>query len=335
MKNKVFHHLKKNKGSYVSGESLSEILGVSRTAVWKHINELKKEGYVIESTSRKGYRLVSGPDILNPFEIGYNLETKILGSSILYFDVIDSTNNYAKKVASEGCKDGTVIIAESQIAGRGRLGRTWDSSDKKGIWMSVILKPLVAPEDVQIITLAASVAVVSAINQISGIKAGIKWPNDIIIEGRKVCGILTEMSTEMEQVNFLVIGIGLNVNHESEDFPSDIKDKAISLKMAGCRECIAGHGNFDRIEIIKRILCELERIYSKITNGTVSEIISEWKQNSVTLGKEVKVSSRERQYSGIAIDITDEGKLIVKCTDGVTREISTGEIAVKGALGYA
>jgi len=339
MKERVLRVLKENTPEYISGEMLSRRLGVSRTAVWKYVNELKKEGYAIESSTKKGYKLVPASDILNEYEIRWGLETEVIGKDIRYFDEIDSTNNYAKRIAYDGCKEGTVIVADCQTAGRGRLGRSWLSSAGKGIWMSVILKPRIAPEDVQIITLAASVAVCRAIAAVTGIHAEIKWPNDVVLDGKKLCGILTEMNTEIEQVNFLVLGIGINVNHGEEDFPDDIRNIATSLK-AFTRIGYKDAGDkgeervFSRSSIIRRILLELEDVYGKINSGLTDEIIEEWKNYSATLGRTVRITGRNCEYTGVARDVTSNGRLVVDCTDGITREVVSGEVSVRGLMGY-
>lgn len=339
MKSIILEKLKTGNGLYVSGEALSEEIGVSRTAVWKYIKELRNEGYIIESSSKKGYMLVSTPDILNEYEIGCNLNTGFIGRHVQYFNVIDSTNNYAKKIAEEGCAEGTIVVADRQTSGKGRLGKLWDSADKKGIWMSIVLRPSVAPGEVQIITLGASVAVVNAIYETTGIKAGIKWPNDIILDDKKVCGILTEMNSEIERINYLVTGIGVNVNQENNDFPDEIRCIATSLKHFADKgnsevKNIMPEGTFKRSEIIRSILFELEKIYSTIESGCTEKIISAWKENSVTLGKYVSITFRNAQYTGIARDITDDGKLVVECSDRVTREVAAGEVSVRGVLGH-
>jgi len=339
MKERVLQVLKENASEYISGEMLSRQLRVSRTAVWKHINELKREGYAIESSTKKGYRLMPASDILNEYEIRWGLETEIIGRDIRYFDEIDSTNNYAKRIAYEGCNEGTVIVADCQTAGRGRLGRSWLSSAGKGIWMSVVLKPRIPPEDVQIITLAASVAVCRAIAAVTGIHAEIKWPNDVVLGGKKLCGILTEMNTEMEQVNFLVLGIGVNVNHGEEDFPGELRNIATSLRAfarTGYKDT-GGKGEeteFSRSRIIRRILLELEDVYNKINDGLTSEIMEEWKKYSATLGRMVRICGRNCEHTGVARDVTLKGRLVVDCTDGITREVVSGEVSVRGLMGY-
>jgi len=339
VKEKVLGILKENSARYVSGEHISEALGVSRAAIWKHIKDLKKEGYVIIASSKKGYSLVSVPDVLNSYEIIYNLKTGIIGSNIIYREEIDSTNNYAKKIASEGCKDGTVVVAECQTAGRGRLGRMWDSARNKGIYMSIVLRPEVAPEDVQIITIAASIAVAEAIRDITGMEAAIKWPNDIILDGKKVCGILTEMSSEMEKVNFLVVGIGLNVNHSREDFPEELANTATSLRIYAEQNSTGTAPaeldfRLNRSSLVKAVLTEMENVYCMVNNGNTDEVVRQWKEYSVTLGKEVLITSKSAEYRGFAKDITKDGRLIVDCSDGVTREVMSGEVKVRGLLGY-
>lgn len=331
MKEKIIDHLKHNMGRYVSGEALSDTLGVSRTAIWKHIKELKEEGYIIEASSKKGYMLSAIVDILNECEISQGLSTEIIGRKIYYFRSIDSTNKYAKDMASEGCLDGTVVVADTQTAGRGRLGRVWSSAEKKGIWMSVVLRPTIPPEEVQLITLGASVAVVSAIYTALGLQAGIKWPNDIILDGKKVCGILIEMSCEMEQVGFIVVGIGINVNHVLEDFPEGIRNTATSLKLQ-----VNGDpkDTINRSNIIKKILEELERIYENIKSGSSKDIIDKWKKYSVTIGKQVRVTAKGMEYIGTATNITDDGKLVLTLADGSTHEVISGEVSVRGLLGY-
>ncbi|WP_010681126.1 biotin--[acetyl-CoA-carboxylase] ligase [Acetivibrio cellulolyticus] len=333
MKKEILTKLKENPSDYISGESLSTVLGVSRTAIWKNINELKEEGYIIESSPKKGYRLNQNSDVVNAFEISEDLKTKVLGRNIAHFGKIDSTNNYAKKIALEGCEEGTLVVADFQTSGRGRLGREWNSSDKKGVWMSLVLRPDIPFEEVQIITLAASIAVVRALKEVAQIEAGIKWPNDIIINGKKVCGILVEMNMEIDRINFLVLGIGLNVNQKVNDFPDELKDKATSLRIC-MEETLDNQKLLKRSELIRAILLKFEEIYDKVNSGAFEEIISEWKKYSVTLGKEVSMTYKDKQCIGIAEGITRDGKLIVKCEDGTVKEVLSGEVWVRGLLGY-
>ncbi len=278
------------------------------------------------------HRLVNTPDVLNEYEIRYGLNTKILGRKIYYFESINSTNTYAKHIAAAGCEDGTLVVADKQTAGRGRLGRTWDSKDKKGIWMSIVLKPLITPAKAQIITLAASVAVVTGIMRTTGIVGGIKWPNDILLDGKKICGILTEMESEQECINYIVVGIGLNVNHDIGDFQEDLRERATSLKVY--RERLANSNTqLRRSDIIKGILIEMEKAYNSIKKGETKSIISKWKEHSIILGKEIRVLSSSREYIGRAEDITDDGRLVVKDVNGVMHELVSGEVSIRDING--
>ncbi len=334
MKDRILKKIKESQGDYVSGQYLGRELGISRTAVWKHIKGLKEDGYIIESSSKKGYRLGPIPDIITPQELQEGLDTRVIGREIYYLPTVDSTNNYAKELARSGCGDGTVIIADQQTQGRGRMGRSWHSADKRGIWMSIILRPPVGLGDIQIITLAASLAVALAVDEIFDIKVGIKWPNDIVLGGKKICGILTEMSMEMEQVDFLVLGIGLNFKQQGSDFPKEIDDRATSLGVYLKKTYNLDIGNIKRGQLIRPILSRLEDVYAKVNKGAVTDIIREWKDYSITLGKEVYVNFRGKQYKGIALDVDADGRLVVECEDGITRKILSGEVSVRGILGY-
>ncbi len=325
MKNLILSKLKETDG-FLSGEELSSILGVSRTAVWKHINELRKEGYSIESSSRKGYRLNELPDLLDEREIKLSPGQQI-GSNLIHLAEIDSTNNFAKKIANDNCPHGTVVIAEKQTLGRGRVGRAWESDSNKGLWFSLVLRPALLPEEVQIITLAASVAVVEGIFRGQGVSCGIKWPNDIILDNCKVCGILTELSAEPDHVNHVIVGIGINVNQTFEDFGAEISGKATSLKIH------TGLGQ-SRVRLLENILFCFDEIYSTLLQGNKKEIIERWNRYSVTLGKEIRVVSRDVEYIGIAQSIASDGKLVVKCIDGTLKEIAAGEVQVRGLMGY-
>ena len=332
LRERILDILRKNKKNTISGEFLAEELGISRTAVWKHINQLKKQGYNIISQYGSGYRLVQNFDVLNSSEISYELKSKYLGSRIKYFPEIDSTNFYAKRWAINGCEEGTVVVAGAQKFGRGRLGRLWDSPPGKGIWMSVVLRPEIAPADAQILTLAASCAVKASIEQIADIKMGLKWPNDLILDEKKASGILAEIDAEIEKVNFIVLGIGINVFQEKDDFPIEIRKSATSLKMFCENRGI--NATLNRAEIIKRILFELEKRYDKVKNGELTDIIKEWKESSVTLGRAVKFKIKNTQYEGVAEDINEKGMLVIKCGEKEKIEILSGEISVRGLMGY-
>lgn len=329
MKQEILYYLKDHRDSFVSGEALSDILGISRTAVWKYINELKNEGYSFEASSRKGYRLAAEPDRTSALAVGYRLQTECIGCRLEYLPVVDSTNSYAKHLAAQGCKEGTVVLTECQTAGRGRLGRGWESPAGMGIWMSIVLRPVIAPSEVQIITLGASVAVVDAIRKVYGLETSIKWPNDVILHGKKVCGILTEMSMEMDRVNYLILGVGININHKAEDFPLELRDKAASLRMES-----GGGDMLPRVPLTQEVLRQLEHQYRRVLAAEPAAILEDWKQRSLTVGSQVSFTIKDVRYDGIANDITEDGRLVVQCSDGVERKLLSGEISVRGMLGY-
>lgn len=359
MKYAIVQLLKDAAPGYVSGEELGRRFKVSRTAVWKYIKELRQEGYIIEASSRKGYRMFPSYDKLNAYEIACELSTSIIGREVLYFDSLDSTNNYARRLAAEGCNDGLSVIAGQQTAGRGRLGRSWESPEGMGIYISVVLRPLLAPVETQILTLAAAVAAVNAISETTGINAGIKWPNDLIIEGRKVCGILLEMNSEADRVNYIVLGIGINYSQKKEDFPEELRDRAISLKMAAevlktvvdkgdtaggssgntlGQVDARGWGNtgnaagmsFSRLSIVRSVLHELDAMVQLVLTDNNKKVLEMWRDKSVTLGREVGFRLKGTEYTGTAVDITTDGRLLVDCSDGVRRELLSGEVSVRG-----
>lgn len=326
MKKKILLMLKQAKESFISGERISDELGVSRSAVWKHINTLKGEGYKIESVPRKGYRLLYSPDILTLEEVEEYLTTDFVGRNIYYFDSIDSTNVRAKKMAMEE-DEGTVVIGEEQTKGKGRLGRNWVSPKGKGLWMSIILKPKLIPAEVARLTLIGAAAVNKGLEDM-GIKSYIKWPNDILVHEKKVCGILTEMSCELNIINYVVMGIGINVNLEQKDFSEDLIDKATSLKI------IIGN-KVDRKKLLAKVLNHFENLYIPFKEkGDISKSIHICRQNSMLIGREVRIIRGDTERIGKALDIDDEGNLIVKYKDGEKERIFYGEVSIRGLKGY-
>jgi len=321
VKDKVLTILKEGKDSFISGEKISEELGVTRAAVWKSINKLKDEGYFIDSISKNGYKLVSSPDLLTIYEIYDFLNTKYIGRNIIHFDTIDSTNTKAKALASKGAEDGTIVISEEQISGRGRLDRNWCSPKFKGIWMSVILRPNIDPINASTITLIGAAAVNKALKDFN-IKTQIKWPNDIILNNKKLCGILTEMSSELNQINYIVIGIGVNVNISHEEFPKNINEIATSLKIEG------GH-NFSRQKLTAAILNHFEKLYEEfILDNNLSSTIDICRKNSYLIGKEIKLYNRGQLIAAKAVDISDEGLLVIEHKDGKIEKVISGEVTL-------
>ena len=320
MREKILEVILDNEKEFISGEELSKKLGISRTAIWKHIRILRSQGYNIESVNKKGYRLVDEPtDLLNPQNIYRNLKTKFIGKNILHFETIDSTNDYAKKIGNE-LRDGSVIISEEQTKGKGRLGRVWESKAGEGIWMSIILKPNIIPNKAPFITLIAGASIVKALN-ILGVDAKIKWPNDITINNKKLSGILTELSAEIERVNYIVVGIGMNV--KDTDFEEELQDKATSLYKENY--------NVSRIDIVKEILCQFEKLYlDYIEKDDKKEVLDICRQYSAIINKEIYVIKNDQKELVDCIGINEEGNLIIKNKDGNLEEIMSGEVSIRG-----
>jgi len=328
VKDTVLEELRENSAEYLSGEELSKKLGVSRTSIWKHIKKLKEEGYIIESSTKVGYKLIGAPDILYPKEIERLIDTEIIGRKIIFFESIDSTNNYAKMIAADSFIEGMLIVAEEQTLGKGRMGRGWISPKGKGIWVSIMLKPDMKPEQAMQITIIASYAVAKAIKEVSNLEALIKWPNDIVVNGKKVCGILTEMGAEMDAINYLIVGIGINTNIDKTSFTQRGLNTATSLKIE------AGE-NIDRKLLLSEIIMNFEKLYLDLAkNLDITNIINNYKKLSVTLGKDVRIIYNNEEQLGFAKDINNSGQLVVILENGEEIEIVSGEVSVRGIYGY-
>lgn len=325
MKSKILNILKMKKNEFVSGAEISETLQVSRQAVSKHINSLKKQGYQIESVSRKGHRYIEGEEMYNKAELLSELTTSSMGKELIFLDTVGSTNDYAKNIAMKN-HDKTVIITEEQTAGKGRLGRQWASERGSGVWMSIILKPDIVPSEAPKITQIAAAAMVDAIEKVMNEEILIKWPNDLIFKKRKVCGILTEMSAELGEINYVVVGIGVNVNQTS--FDDDIIDKAISLK-DGKNKSIS------RKDIVLNFLCKFEQLYDDfIENGSLKATIDICRKKSALLNKEVKIITKSKERNVTAVDINEDGQLIVINEENQREAVFYGEVSVRGLYEY-
>ena len=314
IKDKILERLIKNKGKPVSGEQLAGELSVSRTAIWKHIKILKDEGYMIDSSTNIGYSLNETPDMLTPGEIKAGLKTKVIGKDIKYFKETESTNIIAREIASS-VDEGTIVVAESQTAGRGRLGRKW-ISPVGGIWLSIILKPKIEPVYAPRITLLAGVSVAKTM-QGFGLPAKIKWPNDILVNGKKVCGILTEIGAEVDIIDYLVVGIGIDANVDTSTFPEEYRDNSTSLEKE------MGH-KINRVEFVQKLLEEFEALYTKFQKDGFSQILEEWRNMSATIGQWVKITAQMRTIYGEAIGVDNEGALIVETGEGHLEKIVAG-----------
>ncbi len=322
MKEEVLRLLRNNNGKCLSGEEISSCLNISRTAVWKHVQNLKKAGYLIEARHGKGYCLLKIPDVLYPEEIKNGLKTVILGKKIYYKNEMPSTQALAQKLADNGSAEGTLVITEHQKKGKGRLGRAWVGPPGKGLWFSIILRPGISPIAAPRLTIVAALAVALAIERVTGLRAGIKWPNDLLLRGKKVCGILTDMKAEQDLLEYIVVGIGINVNLSSEDFPPELRHKATSLKEELGVEV-------SRIKLLQRSVEEMERLYQSYLNKGFSYIRRLWMKWNVTLGCEVDIKESGRSYSGKALRLEEDGALLVDCADGKQRKFYAGDINLR------
>lgn len=325
MKSEILRLLKES-NTYISGQQLCEQFQVSRTAVWKVIDQLKKEGYQIEAVRNKGYRLIDSPDVMSKAEIESLMDTKWAGSNVVYYDEIDSTNNRAKEAGDNKAPHGTLFVADMQVAGKGRRGRVWQSPAGSSIYMTILLYPEISPLKAPQLTLAMAIAVAEGIKEVTGLDTKIKWPNDIVVNGRKICGILTEMSTEIDYINHVVIGAGINVNQD--DFPEDIRKTASSLKMELGKQV-------KRSELIAAIMKSFEKDYEIfVKTEDLSGLQELYNSMLVNLDRDVKVLEPGNEYEAHALGINKTGELIVRTAEGEEKEIYAGEVSVRGVYGY-
>lgn len=321
MEDKILNELKKAE-DYISGEYLSETLNVSRTAIWKHIKNLKSKGYIIEGISNKGYKLISSPDLLTKSELLPLLKTSLIGKNVIHFDDIDSTNIKAKELAQKDIEDGSIIVAEKQTLGSGRFNRQW-VSPKGGLWFTLILRPNIPPNEAPKITQIAAASIYKTLNDFD-INVTIKWPNDILLNGKKLCGILAEMKCDMDSVHYLVLGIGMNININESDFDEAVKPIATSLKIEYNRD-------FNRSEILSVFLNHFETLYNKfINNLDLSDTISICRDHSNIFGKKAKLITYNKEEIVTCISLSDAGDLIVRDSSGNEKAVLAGEISFNG-----
>lgn len=311
---------------FLSGEEMSRILGVSRTAIWKHIKKLKEQGYNIESITNKGYMLSLSADQFDKHEFKRLLEDNNLFEHFFTYDKIDSTNKEAKRKAMEEGVSTALIISDEQTIGIGRRGRQWLSEKNSGIYMSMLLRPNIKPMHGSMLTLIAGLAVKKAIFTNTGLECKLKWPNDIVISNKKICGILIQMSSEIDYINYIVIGIGINVNNN--DFTEDLKDVATSLKLIGGKE-------YNRKALIIEIIKEFEKLYKEfLTCESLDFIIEDYNKACVNIGKKVRVEMNGKNIVGEAIKVVENGGLMILSDNGEELIINSGEVSVRGLYGY-
>ncbi|WP_281713723.1 biotin--[acetyl-CoA-carboxylase] ligase [Anaerotignum lactatifermentans] len=320
---RILELLRRQEG-FLSGEDIGRELSITRAAVWKGIKKLREEGYEIEAVTNRGYRLTNPETMYNKRELEQGLKTKTMGQTIYFYEETDTTNNRARELALEGAPEGTLVVAEKQTAGRGRRGKVWESPLGTGIWMSLVLRPQIMPAEASVLTLLCGLATAEAIEAETGLSAGIKWPNDILINGKKAVGILTEMDCEMSEVHFVIPGIGINVNTAS--FPPEIAEIATSLYLE-CGKTVS------RRRLVHKVLERLEEHYETfLRTGSFAAMLEDYRKHCITLGKEVHVLGREPFFAE-ALDITPEGELLVRRADNGKEEVVfSGEVSIRGVI---
>ena len=324
MRGKIINLLRENIGRSVSGEELSRQLGISRTAIWKHVQHLKNAGYEIESVYKKGYILHSPPNLLLPGEIAVNLKTKWLGHNIIYQTSVKSTNDVAKQAALDNCPHGTIIVAEEQTGGRGRIDRGWFSPLGGGVWFSIVLRPPFLPQEAPKFTLFMATVLAKSLAKYPGLAVDIKWPNDILCQGKKLVGILTEMNAQMEAINHIVIGTGVNVCIAQDIIPAELQGKA------GC-VCEFVKEDVNRVKLLVTILKEFDLLYDRTLREGFDFMLGEWRKQCITLGRTVKVIAPDETFTGVALDIDETGALLVKNQEGEVRKVLAGDVSVRSA----
>lgn len=325
MKSEILAALRESR-DYVSGQELCEKLQVSRTAIWKKIKELQGEGYEIEAVPNRGYRIVGCPDIIAAEEVESRLKSKWAGHPVKYFDEITSTNQYAKRIGEEGAPEGTLVVADEQTQGKGRSGRVWSTPHGTAIAMTLLIRPKLPPASISMVTLVMGLAVARACRELYHLPVGIKWPNDVVIHGKKLCGILTELSAEMMSVNYVVIGTGINVN--VKEFPEEIRKTATSIALE------LGHET-GRAELIASCMEYFEVYYEKfIQAGDLSPLMEEYNELLLNRDQKVRVLEPGREYTGTALGINQNGELLVVREDGSRTAVYAGEVSVRGVYGY-
>ena len=332
MKSEILRILREAGDECVSGQSLCEKFGVSRQAVWKNISQLKDKGFEIESVSNKGYILKNEPDIINDAAIQSYLSKECLCKKIETFDTLDSTNTKAKQLAEMGEAEGTLIVADEQTAGKGRRGRKWCSKKGVNVFFTLLIRPKIEPKNLSGITLLAAMSVADAVKEVCGVKTMIKWPNDIVLEKKKICGILTEMSSEMNYVNYAVIGIGININ--DDEIPDEIRENASSIYLETGKKT-------NRNKLTAKVVEKFDGYYKRfLETKDLTAFIDEYNSMLISMNKEVKVlygmaetARPDEEETGIARGIDGDGALLVETKDGI-KSIVSGEVSVRGLYGY-
>jgi BirA family biotin operon repressor/biotin-[acetyl-CoA-carboxylase] ligase len=304
---------------FVSGERISAVLGISRTAVWKHISSLREAGYLIKAVPSRGYQLLQAPDVLMPETVQAGLDCEIIGSRVVFFDETDSTNVQACRLGDAGSEDGLVVIADRQTAGKGRMGRQWESPAETNLYASVLLRPAIMPFDAPKLTFLSAVAVCRAIEKCTQLSARVKWPNDVLLNGKKVAGLLNEMSSETEQVNYVVLGVGVNVNMRAEQFPEDLRYPATSL-------LIETGNTVSRLDFTRTLLQEIDDLYRLFRKQGSQPIMDAWTELCELTGKQVHVDCGQSEIDGVMLGLAEDGALQVRQASGEIETIYAGDV---------
>lgn len=322
VRKKLLDAFTNNEEDYLSGQYLADLIGCSRAAIWKHIEELRKEGFQLEAVRRKGYRIMKTPEKVTADEIRLGLQTNFLGRHIHYEESVDSTQKIAHRLAYEDVPEGTMVIAEEQLSGKGRMARKWYSPKYTGIWMSIILRPNIPPPKAPQLTLIAAVAVVQTIQELTKLTPQIKWPNDILINGKKVTGILTELLAEADRINAIIIGIGINVNQQLEDYPEELRDIATSLS-------IEAGAKLERAHFIKTMLLKLEQLYLLYLEKGFYPIKLLWESYAISIGKNITARTLSGSIHGQALGINEDGVLMIEDSSGTIHYVYSADIELE------
>ena len=319
----ILNALRAPAGGSVSGAELSQNLGVSRAAIWARIEDLRTLGYDIEASPHLGYRLLGTPDVLHADDLVSRLgPTRVVGRDIRVFQETTSTNDVVEKLARDGVREGAVVFAEAQSRGRGRLGRVWLSPARKGLWFSVLLRPDLRPLQATQLTVASATALRRAIQGETGLEAHIKWPNDILLRGRKVAGILTELYAELDHINYVILGIGVDVNLAPGDFPAELRKTATSLRAELGRLV-------SRPALAVALLRELDRDYARLAEGAFAAVADEWEAGCTTIGQRVLIRVGAHEVRGLAEALGEDGALLVRTEHGRLERIVGGDVTLE------
>ena len=304
---KVLTFLKSHRSEYLSGQDLSDVLKISRVAVWKHVKRIRSLGYNVKSKQKLGYKLVKNTDLLLPWEITSGIKTRVFGKRAYYFDSIDSTQNFAASIAKNSRENGTIVVSKKQTSGKGRLGRKW-ISPSGGLWFSIILHPKFDVSLVTLFPLASSLALAYAIEKTLRKKPELKWPNDVTLNRKKVAGMLVDLSLASNNIENLILGVGINFKIDSSKLEKSIKNTG---NYYGATTLVKKNENANATKLIQSFLVELEKICDLLNQGKVKKIINEWTKRSFTIGRKANVSTSTGKISGRAIRIDDDGALVI------------------------